>query len=102
MLPEFRWPRDEPYHLHTSTKISALVAIVQHHLSAPGLPALMVQEDGDSNALVVNPDPSAAVDQDPQAGPDRIVVFLAFPKNNWVVHKVRGSFAGDDVVALTH
>ena len=92
MLPEFRWPRDDPYHLHTSTKINALVAILQHHLSAPGLPALMVEGNPDSNSLVVNPDPSAEVAQDPSLGPDRIIVFLAFPKNNWVVQKVRALF----------
>lgn len=87
MLPEFRWRRDEPYSLHNSTKINALIAILQHHLSAPGLPPLMVKDEG-TNTLVVNPDPSTHVTQDLELGPDRIIVFLAFPKNNWVVQKV--------------
>ncbi|KAI0681777.1 P-loop containing nucleoside triphosphate hydrolase protein [Cerioporus squamosus] len=95
--PEYHWPRNEPYHEHRSSKIDAMLRIIQYHQTAPGLPPLTVTEEEGSNELVPNPrygplDPAHPdrihhIAQDPALGDDRIVVFLAFPKNNWVVRK---------------
>lgn len=94
LLPEYRWPENEPYNLHPSTKIDALLAILQHHLATPDAPTLVVKEDAAvPNTLVPDPD-YMATDAAPgsSAGvPDRIIVYLAFPKNNWVIYKVRTS-----------
>ena len=92
------WPASTSYAQNPSTKIDALLAIVRHHLRAPGLPPLHVG-DQQTNALAPDPDYLPGLDGSPPVkstitqnvagGPDRIVVYLAFPKNNWIVRKVR-------------
>lgn len=98
-LNEGDWPVGLRYVDNPSTKMDAMLSIVRHHLQAPGLPPLAVS-DPTTNALDLHPDyvpqedgsPALKrIDQDIKLGPDRIVIFLAFPKNNWLVSKVSGT-----------
>ena len=76
--------------------MNALLAILEHHLRTPAAPPLVVQPDGPvPNTLVPDPNYMAAEVSPGSAAstPDRIVVYLAFPKNNWVIHKVRADNA---------
>ena len=85
-LSDHIWKEGETYMSRPSTKIDALLQIIKYHLSAPGLQPLKVT-DQDANTL--EPDPNALrTFQDPSLRPDRIVVYLAFPSNNAIVHKV--------------
>lgn len=95
-MSEDDWPADLAYSDQPSTKINALLALIRHHLLAPGLPPLAVV-DSANNTLGPDPDylpqadgspPAKTVVQEASLGPDRIVVYLAFPKNNWIVKKV--------------
>ena len=92
------WPASTSYAQNPSTKIDALLAIIRHHLRAPGLPPLHVS-DQQANTLAIDPEylpgpdgcapGKSLIPQTTAGGPDRIVVYLAFPKNNWIVRKVR-------------
>ena len=94
-----KWQPRVPYSQNPSTKINVVLHIVQYHLAKPGRPPLHIAEPG-SNALEPNPDFMAPGEgepartpgelfQDPKLGPDKVIIYLAFPRNNWTLEKVR-------------
>ena len=110
--------RSASYADFPSTKIDALLKIVEHHLKAPGQPPLRVHEEGSNNLVpdwdlfklgVEDHDESNEMTtnvtlQDgrqiriAQTG-DRIVIYLAFPMNNWIVVKV--SFSSTNSITIS-
>lgn len=89
-LPQFAWdPRTDVYANHASTKLDTLRTLLQHHLATPGAPPLKVAVVGPDNQLIPDerylPGGEYHIVQSIALGHDRVVVFLQFPKNNWVV-----------------
>ena len=97
---EQSWVSSQLYVDRPSTKIDTLLKLIHHHQKSPGSPPLTVAQEG-SNNLVENTSyhafghdtsespqtQNAPSDLDP-SNHDRIVVYLAFPMNFWIVEKV--------------
>ena len=84
---ESDWPEGQKYTNCPSTKIDALITILRHHLETPGAWPLQCKTDG-TNRLVPADEEARSVASSEDKSKDRIVVYLAFPKNNWMVRKV--------------
>jgi hypothetical protein len=67
-----------------SKKLEILVSVIEYHLASDNRRPLMVSKDG---ALVENPEDLPAPPTG--LGPDKIVVYSAFPSNNPLITRVR-------------
>lgn len=74
----------EDWERQKSTKLEALVTILQHHLARDTAEPLVVE--GGSNNLIPGPPDSAP--RAPNAPRDKIVVFTVFPSNLDIVEEV--------------
>ena len=91
------WSTEKRYSDNPSTKIDAIMVIILYHLDAPARPPLhVVGKEGEPNTLMPNAQYLAGGDDEANTDgvtdtvpntPDLIVLYLAFPKNNWIVKK---------------
>ena len=82
----------EIWEQHKSTKQMAVVRLILHHLAADGEPPLEINKEAppEENKLI----PVAGENQEalPEGlGPDKIVVYTAFPSQNVVLMSVSGA-----------
>ncbi|CCM06752.1 uncharacterized protein FIBRA_09049 [Fibroporia radiculosa] len=65
-----------------STKIKAVLEILEYHLKEDGLPPLLTPESEPASENVLAPAPNAVKEPRGEgAAPDKIIVFVAFPAN---------------------
>ena len=79
----------EEWLAHKSTKLDCVVQLLQWHLAEDNRPPLMIDPSAPpiENRLIPNtsvqmPAPTG------DGGPDRIIVYVAFPSNNALIVKV--------------
>ncbi len=86
---EYKFPADHTqvvYQQDPSTKIDKMLEIVHHHKDKIcGKPLEPAEGEGE---IIVRGPAQQAWRVVPGAGPDKIIVYCAFPKNNWIVRKV--------------
>lgn len=80
---------EESWKAHPSTKLDTLIQICQHHLAHDDAIPLMIDSNrADDNALIVTPDYVSDARLEEGLGPDKIVMYTAFPSQNPIVMAV--------------